>query len=367
MPATGGPTRTVAPRSAAAIPTHDSSEGNRAAGAPRIALQRKLTVGAVNDPLEHEADRVADQVVRMPEPSAATIQRRCLGTAAARTPLNAPLQINRKCAVCEAEEKLQKKRARSTDQILKQEEPRYFQTDPDAPANQSAIGGFFFCDPPLYDADQIGRALETAKLWVATAILRLDQLTTGSQTVEEETAARLALRDNFHITETHPGVTLLPKTPLETVLDNFITIQGALNQTLQFYCTSGCLPGELAWVLPNPQKLQLPPGIITMCSAFFGCDPLKQASTIIHERAHEALKAQDYAYEVSSKYDSLPTTMALENAESYGVAARQVYYGGIHGPGISCRGTSGIRPFEFLELTPPSPKAPSRTRLPRGS
>src|SRR3954470_16735622 len=32
-------------------------------------LQPKLTVGEVNDPLEHEADRVADQVMRMPAPT----------------------------------------------------------------------------------------------------------------------------------------------------------------------------------------------------------------------------------------------------------------------------------------------------------
>jgi hypothetical protein len=31
-------------------------------------LQPKLVVGEVNDPLEHEADRVADQVMRMPDP-----------------------------------------------------------------------------------------------------------------------------------------------------------------------------------------------------------------------------------------------------------------------------------------------------------
>ena len=31
------------------------------------AIQPKLVVGEVNDPLEHEADRVADQVMRMPE------------------------------------------------------------------------------------------------------------------------------------------------------------------------------------------------------------------------------------------------------------------------------------------------------------
>ena len=35
-----------------------------------LPLQRKLAIGAVNDPLEHEADRTADRVMRMPNPSA---------------------------------------------------------------------------------------------------------------------------------------------------------------------------------------------------------------------------------------------------------------------------------------------------------
>jgi hypothetical protein len=31
------------------------------------AIQKKLVVGQINDPLEHEADRIADQVMRMPD------------------------------------------------------------------------------------------------------------------------------------------------------------------------------------------------------------------------------------------------------------------------------------------------------------
>jgi hypothetical protein len=49
-----------------------------AAGAGRscqVTIQRKLSIGAVNDPLEHEADEVANQVMRMPGPDA--IQRKC--------------------------------------------------------------------------------------------------------------------------------------------------------------------------------------------------------------------------------------------------------------------------------------------------
>lgn len=48
-----------------------------------IFFQAKLTVGSPNDPLENEADAVADQVMRMPENSF----------------------IQRKCAHCEEEEK----------------------------------------------------------------------------------------------------------------------------------------------------------------------------------------------------------------------------------------------------------------------
>lgn len=49
--------------------------------AAQFVLQTKLAIGAVDDPLEAEADAVADQVMRMPAPG-----------------------IQRKCAECEAEE-----------------------------------------------------------------------------------------------------------------------------------------------------------------------------------------------------------------------------------------------------------------------
>lgn len=63
------------------------------------AIQAKLLVGEVNDPLEHDADRVADQVVRMPDPESSLAA--------------APTQLSRKCADCAKEEAqtLQTKRA----------------------------------------------------------------------------------------------------------------------------------------------------------------------------------------------------------------------------------------------------------------
>jgi GH24 family phage-related lysozyme (muramidase) len=51
------------------------------------AIQAKLVVGQVNDPLEREADRAADQVMRMSDPELSITPR--------------PEQVNRKCATCE--------------------------------------------------------------------------------------------------------------------------------------------------------------------------------------------------------------------------------------------------------------------------
>jgi hypothetical protein len=64
-----------------------------------LPIQCRLTVGAPDDPLEREADNMADTVMRMPEPSF----------------------IQRKCAHCEEEEKVQ--RAPLTPFIQKQEAP----------------------------------------------------------------------------------------------------------------------------------------------------------------------------------------------------------------------------------------------------
>jgi hypothetical protein len=53
-----------------------------------LRLQPKLAIGAVNDPLEREADRIADQVMRMPDPELSIAP--------------APLKLSRKCAGCGA-------------------------------------------------------------------------------------------------------------------------------------------------------------------------------------------------------------------------------------------------------------------------
>lgn len=56
-------------------------------------LQPKLAIGAVDDPLEREADRIADQVMRMPAPTG-----RALAVQTAP-----PFGVQRLCAACEEE------------------------------------------------------------------------------------------------------------------------------------------------------------------------------------------------------------------------------------------------------------------------
>jgi Domain of unknown function (DUF4157) len=81
------------------IPLFPPDRASRSHGSsPQPAIiQRKLVVGQDNDQLEHEADRAADQVMRMPAPDVSTTA--------------APPQISRKCAACEEEQNLQKKPA----------------------------------------------------------------------------------------------------------------------------------------------------------------------------------------------------------------------------------------------------------------
>lgn len=63
-------------------------------------IQRKLTVSDPNDLYEQDADRVADQVLRMPDPA---LTRRGIDRTAIQ-----PLSIQRLCKECEQEEELQR-------------------------------------------------------------------------------------------------------------------------------------------------------------------------------------------------------------------------------------------------------------------
>lgn len=77
---------------------------------PPDAIQAKLVIGEVNDPLEHEADRVADQVMRMSDPDV--------------SPATAPPQLNRRYASCEeGAQTLQINTARSSEAVAGEAPP----------------------------------------------------------------------------------------------------------------------------------------------------------------------------------------------------------------------------------------------------
>lgn len=87
------PTR-VAP-AATETPSTAQQEGDNSSLAA-VWVQPKLSIGAADDPLEKEADAMADKVMRMPMPQPVSF-------------LSSQNMINRKCAHCEEEEKLQRK------------------------------------------------------------------------------------------------------------------------------------------------------------------------------------------------------------------------------------------------------------------
>jgi hypothetical protein len=74
-----------APRAVAKAPSLGNQGRLRQLSTPRI--QTKLEIGAVDDPLGHKADRVAEQLMRMPEPSLDV--------------RGSPLRISRTCAACD--------------------------------------------------------------------------------------------------------------------------------------------------------------------------------------------------------------------------------------------------------------------------
>ena len=230
------------------------------------------------------------------------------------------------------------------------------------PLPQPVIPGVYDCKPP-YNPDEVTNALDTAKLWIGTVVPIVELFKMRRLTETRDIAVRVALRENFNITDPFPRYKLSPQTDLDTIISNLKTIETALNKPLQFNCTRACLPGDLAWVLSNPEKFHLPRGVINICPEYFGCDPIKQASVMIHERAHESIGAEDHAYESSGRYDSLATITALENADSYAVFVRQVFHNGTYRPGLSCSPqNSRIPDFHLTDPNlrmPPPLKSPS--------
>jgi hypothetical protein len=76
---------------------------------------------------------------------------------------------------------------------------------------------------------------------------------------------------------------------------------------------------------------------VNICPLWFTCaNYFKRVSTLIHERAHQYPGATDNAYEWDPAYATLSAANAIDNADSYAVATRQIYHAGAQGPGLTC-------------------------------
>ena len=111
------------------FPELQQGSGNRSLGGP---IQAKLRVSQPDDAYEQEADRVADQVLRMAEPSddahgparqqVPEIQRMCADCQGEEEeevvtqPMTAPA-VQRQCGACAEEEKIQRKTTDSENEI----------------------------------------------------------------------------------------------------------------------------------------------------------------------------------------------------------------------------------------------------------
>jgi hypothetical protein len=102
------PGGTALPRSFTGIPSFSRQEQSSPVSAAhaglRFPLQCKLAIGAVNDPLESEADAMADRIMRMPAPSISP---------AKNSPYTPPA-VQRKCSECEEEEEKEKVQRKAT-------------------------------------------------------------------------------------------------------------------------------------------------------------------------------------------------------------------------------------------------------------
>ena len=74
-------------------------------------------------------------------------------------------------------------------------------------------------------------------------------------------------------------------------------------------------------------------GHIHVCPPWFAGDFFTRVAVLIHERAHQYPRADGDVYDYDASYATLSPDDAIDNADSYSIAARQIYHGGAHGPG----------------------------------
>jgi hypothetical protein len=203
------------------------------------------------------------------------------------------------------------------------------QTPPATPAPAPAVPAptTQYCTPA--QATMIQSHLADARTWLDDAEPKVAGFSAGTASAPVSAVVSKALTDNFHTTA---------PADVATIAGNFAAMRTALNGAMNYECASSfwCdgtdlayVRGRFAWV----RRLF----DVNICPLWFTCaNYFKRVSTLIHERAHQYPGATDNAYEWDPAYATLSAANAIDNADSYAVATRQIYHAGAQGPGLVC-------------------------------
>jgi hypothetical protein len=184
------------------------------------------------------------------------------------------------------------------------------------------------CEP--WQTRMLNEHLSAARTWVDDATSKIttyanihasSRHTAVPASPATDAVVATALRENFHTTE--PGHVL-------QIRDGFQSLRPALNSQFTYECEDDCsskayVRGRFAFI----RRL----GDIHVCPLWYGQDYFNRVRTLVHERAHQYPGADDNAYNWEPRYATLPPQDAVDNADSYATAARQIFHGGAHGPG----------------------------------
>jgi len=176
---------------------------------------------------------------------------------------------------------------------------------------------------------QIETELAEARSWLNDAEPKISAFSAGKASPADAAVVKTALDANFHATS---------PTDIATIAGNFASLRTALNSSITIACASSfwCEPRERAYVRGAFAWIRRLRNV-NVCPLHFSCkNSLIRVGDFIHERAHQYPGATDNAYEWDAKYKTQPTADAIDNADSYAVATRQIHEGGTHGPGESC-------------------------------
>jgi Domain of unknown function (DUF4157) len=238
-------------------------------------IQPKIAVGPVDDPLEREADRLADQVMRVPD----------AGVSASA----ASLQISRKCVACEEQEKTQNLQTKAvTPHQARAQAPGLVHEvlrspgQPLNPVTRAFMEHRFGHDFRAIRVHTDAKAMRSARAVNALAftvghhiVFAGDQYTPGTDTGKRLLAHELAhtiQQEGFqHANAQAPkqNVSLLPEA-MRSVSRPALTLQRACDQPESFYQTSPrfCRDDTFSPTTHPGKKCYR-----EIIQSFFGCPP----------------------------------------------------------------------------------------------